>query len=213
MLNKGLEKLGRKGTYFDDDGKRKYYRGVFEESRLEEITLPSTLTEIGETTFKDACVKTVYVDEDCEVNLLELQIPKSTKVGPPPTTLVGTVRIWDLREPKDVVVPDGVEKVNNYWFWGSEVESIQIPASVVKIGTEVFCKCENLRLVTFAKDSRLEKIGDRCFCGSGIEEITLPKALREIGCLTFAACDRLRTIKVKTPHEIDFLNADVPNSA
>ena len=123
------------------------------------------------------------------------------------------MRVWDLRELKDVVIPDGVENVKNYWFWGSEVENVQIPASVVEIGTEVFCRCKNLRHLTFAKDSRLERIGDRCFCGSGIEAIILPNALWEIGCLTFAACDRLRTIKVKTPREIDFLSADVPDSA
>ena len=74
-LNEGLEKLGRKGAYYDDDGHCKYYQGVFEESGLEEITLPSTLTEIGETTFKDTSVKAVYVNDDCEADFLELQMP------------------------------------------------------------------------------------------------------------------------------------------
>ena len=56
-----------------------------------------------------------------------------------------------LRKLKEAVIPDGVERVGNYWFWDSGIESAEIPASVREIGIEAFCYCKNLRRLTFKK--------------------------------------------------------------
>ena len=44
------------------------------------------------------------------------------------------MRAWDLRNCKEAVIPEGAERIGNHWFWGSEVKSVVIPASVREIG-------------------------------------------------------------------------------
>lgn len=92
-------------------------------------------------------------------------MPGYTKVGPPPETMLGNVRIWNLKEIKDIVISDGVEKIKNYWFWGAEVERITISASVKEICAEAFYGCRKLSEVTFEKGNKLKEIGEGAFIG------------------------------------------------
>ena len=132
----------------------------FSESGLEEVMLPKTLKEIGYGAF-DECkhLKSIRVEEGCEASLLHVREPESVIIGPPPETMTGSMRVWDLRNVKYVVFPEGVEKIGNYWFWGSEVMSIKIPASVREIGAGAFGMCKELWHVVFAPGSALERTG------------------------------------------------------
>ena len=111
----------------------------------------------------------------------------------------------------EVAIPEGLERVGDGWFAGSEVESVMIPASVRSLGREAFCQCWSLRRVTIAEGSLLERIGERCFCESGIEEIVLPAALREIGQDAFRQCEGLRTMRVEEGCAVD-VRGSVPES-
>ena len=73
------------------------------------------------------------------------------------------MKVWDLRKQKDVVIPDGVEKIGSYWFWDTDVENVLVPASVRELGIDAFHGCEKLKSVTFAEGSRLETIRRGCF--------------------------------------------------
>ena len=69
MLNEGLETLSD------------YYSGeVFEESGIEEITLPSTLKEIDRYTFSGCSLRTIYVKSGCQADLSELDLPSSVEI-------------------------------------------------------------------------------------------------------------------------------------
>ena len=72
-------------------------------------------------------------------------------------------KILDLRNCKHMVIPDGVEKIGNHWFCGSEIESVEIPASVKEIGVDAFFRCKNLKSVVFAENGKLEKIRAEVF--------------------------------------------------
>lgn len=63
------------------------------------------------------------------------------------------MKVWDLKELKDVAIPNGVEKIGNHWFWGSDVERVTIPASAREIGAQAFCDCMKLKKITFAENS------------------------------------------------------------
>lgn len=136
---------------------------------------------LGNSTFYGCySLKKIYVADGCEADLSYLEIPDSTKVGPLPETMIGNVRVWDLRDSKKIVIPDGVERIGSYWFWGSEAESVEISASVKEIGMCAFRSCKNLTRVVFAEGSRLERIRTDCFYGAGIEGVTIPKGVEEI---------------------------------
>ena len=55
---------------------------------------------------------------------------------------------------KEVIIPDGTEKIGSCWFWGSEVEGVDIPASVAEIGVAAFRRCTKLKRVTFSEAKR-----------------------------------------------------------
>ena len=75
MLNEGLELLK------DCHKAARYYCGVFQYCDFEEITLPSTLKEIGQCTFKDCrCLKTIYVKSGCKADLSQLDKPSSAQI-------------------------------------------------------------------------------------------------------------------------------------
>lgn len=77
-----------------------------------------------------------------------------------------------------MVIPEGIVKIEARWFSESNIQSVTIPASVVVIEDEAFCRCSALERVIFAENSQLQVIGKNCFEASGLEEITLPGTLK-----------------------------------
>ena len=92
-------------------------------------------------------LETIYVEDGCSAHRPYTTILTSTKVGPPLGTFVGGVNVWDLRELREIVIPDGVERIGNHWFYGTDVESVMVPASVREIGTQAFYNCKSLKRV------------------------------------------------------------------
>ena len=76
---------------------------------------------------------------------------------------MGGVRVVDLRNMKNIVIPNGAEFIGSYWFYDSKVETVVVPASVRRIWTEAFGTCLELKKVTFEGESRLEEIGEYAF--------------------------------------------------
>lgn len=58
--------------------------------------------------------------------------------------LAGGKRVWDLRALRVVAIPEGIERIGDGWFAGSDVESAEIPVSVKEIGDSAFCGCRRL---------------------------------------------------------------------
>lgn len=149
----GCEQLKR--VTFANDGKLEIIGNYcFGYSAIEEITFPRTLKKICEEALSDSYdLERIYMEDGCCASLCDSRLDDSIPVGPPPETMAGNVRVWDLRNCKHAVIPEGTEKIGNQWFWGSEIESIEISASVKEICTDAFCCCQKLRCVTFTPGS------------------------------------------------------------
>ena len=91
-----------------------------------------------------------------------------------------------------MVIPEGMKIIGNHWFCGSEIASVEIPASVREIWVDAFFICKKLKSVVFAEGSQLEKIGSGSFCHTGIEKITIPKDVEEIQEHAFRECRNLK---------------------
>ena len=76
---------------------------------------------------------------------------------------------------------------------GPIIEEIIVPDSIQELPGECFSACENLRYVTFGKDSTLERICFKAFTGC-IEEIRIPDSVRELCRYCFAYCETLRRV-------------------
>ena len=66
----------------------------FQNSGLEEITLPKTLQDVGWCVFHDCKdLRTIYVEDGCEISLADAGVPDSASVIPLSTALVGCASI------------------------------------------------------------------------------------------------------------------------
>lgn len=229
VLNEGLTTLGEYDEYLDDSN---VYYGVFSCGGLEEITLPSTLTTIGDNTFSDCYnLRVVWVEDGCAPDIRQY-VNYNVVVLP---TTVGDRPLQDLRRLKEIVIPEGVEKIGEYWFSRSDIESVIIPESVqvieeyafykcrelrrtvipkgvVEIQSSAFKDCKNLKEVVFEEGSQLEKIGYRCFASTGLEEITLPKMLKEIGSGALFDCNNLKVIYTEDGCEANLCDSEISDT-
>ena len=103
-------------------------------------------------------------------------------------------RVWDLRMLADLVLPDGLARIGDFWFAAAGVRSAVIPRSVREIGKDAFLRCKKLQRVIFAEDGWLERLGARCFQESGLQELRTPQGLREIASGAFAKCRGLKNV-------------------
>lgn len=110
--------------------------------------------------------------------------------------MIGGTFPWELYRLKEIIIPDGFEKVEDYRLCDGAVESVTIPTSVREICAHAFYNCRKLKNVTFKGSgkklpsavprSELRMIGDEAFCGcDSLRTILLPDGLEDIGLRAF----------------------------
>lgn len=80
-----------------------------------------------------------------------------------------------------VMLPETLKTINSSAFRGTNMYQITIPASVETIEYEAWYRVDNLRFVTFEKDSKLSYIGYGAFSDTDLYEFIMPDAVTEIG--------------------------------
>ena len=115
-------------------------------------------------------------------------------IVPGERTLCMDTHVWDLRALASLVLPDGLARIEDFWFADADVRSATIPRSVKEIGKEAFLRCKKLQKVGFVKEGLLERLGERCFQESGLQELRTPQSLREIASGAFAKCKGLKKV-------------------
>lgn len=178
---------------------------------LESVTLPQTLTKIGDYAFY-ACV-----------SLAELQIPGRVKT-------IGKLAFCQCRSLRSLALPDSVESIGES-ICGScsalesvtlpkkiteipdesvydcrELRAIRLPAGVTAIGRQALENCAGLTEITLP--GGLSSLGDNAFYGcSGLSSVELPKGLTSIGSGAFSLCSGLKQIVI--PEGVRELKASV----
>ena len=85
---------------------------------------------------------------------------------------------------KHVEVPEGVEKITDFAFYNSEIESVKLPDSIKKIGDEAFSNCHNLKEINFGNG--VQQLGNYVFSwNEKLTKIELPPSLQEVGGYAF----------------------------
>lgn len=85
---------------------------------------------------------------------------------------------------KHVEIPEGVEKITDFAFYNSEIESVKLPDSIKKIGDEAFSNCHNLKEVNLGNG--VKQLGNYVFSwDENLTKIELPPSLQEVGGYAF----------------------------
>ncbi len=101
----------------------------------------------------------------------------------------------DWQEVTEIDIPEGVDKIGDYQFYGfGNITSITIPSTVTSIGDNAFYNCKALQTATFEGESQLQSIGDYAFYGcSSLTSITISSTVTSIGNYAFNGCNSLQT--------------------
>ena len=171
VLNEGLETLGTDECM--PDGKR--YPGVFQESGLEHVKFPSTLTRIEYKTFMDCNeLKSVHFPEGLEyigntafsgAGLESVEFPDSVRtVAQGAFCLCKSLRSAKFGEGLEVLGTDEYADTGKS-FYGvfdeSALERVWLPFTLRRIEYYAFAGCKNLKSIVLPEN--IEYLGKGCF--------------------------------------------------
>ena len=159
----------------DKDGK---WIGVFSAcKKLKSVTVPNSVTKIGEHAFRD-----------CN-SLTNINIPNSV-------TEIGGGAFWECHSLTNVTIPDSVTKIGMSAFCDCHsLTNVTIPNSVTKIGEAAFCDCHSLTNVTIPNS--VTEIGKHAFCDChSLTNVTIPNSVTEIGEYAFCDCHSLMNVTI-----------------
>ena len=152
-------------------------------NKLTNITIPDSVTSIGDRTF--------YV---CS-SLTSITIPDSV-------TSIGDEAFANCHGVTSITIPDSVTSIGyGVFYYCYSLTSVTIPDSVTSIGEDAFIGCDSLTSIMIP-DS-VTSIGGSAFSGcSSLTSITIPDSVTSIGNRAFYGCNGLISITVASGNRV-----------
>ena len=170
-------------------------------SEVTEITLPTTVYEIGDYAFKNCA------------GIKSIEIPDSLELG-----IISTGMFSGCTSLETIKLPDNIREIENYAFANCKsLRSFIVPKDVTQISEGTFLNCESLSNIILGDEitsignsafigcnlteiqlpSGIESIGEDAFAKNKFTEFTIPSGVTELGAGVFAGCDQLQEISVE----------------
>ena len=140
-----------------------YFNSFMNCTQLESISLPSTLSILGEFAFRNCS------------SLKAIALPSGM-------THINEYTFADCSSLKTVSIPSSVRVIGKDAFAGCQaLTSVTLPAGVTEIEEKTFINCENLATVNI--QGNVTRIGTGAFsgCSKALTSITIPGSVTEIG--------------------------------
>ena len=154
-------------------------------SSLETITIPSTVTSIGEEAFSRSSLETVNFEEDSQLET------------------IGRYAFSWASSLETITIPSSVTSIGRYAFNStSSLTNINIPSNVTSIERRTF-DTSSLETITFEEDSQLETIGDYAFARTSLTTINIPSNVTSIGEDAFRNITSLETVTFEEDSQLE----------
>lgn len=147
----------------------------FREKHITKITLPETITKIGE-----------YAFYACEA-LEDVNIPNGVKVIENSTFRGTNFEVLEL--------PESVERLADYSLSFGGFKVVKLPRGLVKIGQEAFTVCQNIEKIEIPERIKTILHGTFWRC-ERLKEVVLPDGMEMIKARAFWNCPELETINL-----------------
>ncbi len=163
-------------TFTEDTSLETIGAGVFEDSKIKEISLPETVTTINNSAFKNAT---------------EL---KSVKLGSA-VTFIGASAFEGCRSLTDIELPESLRDIASYAFRNAGLKSVSAGNGVIRIDTGAFYGNKDLTDVVLGEN--VEKIGADAFAMcENLVSLSIPAAVEKFDASSVEGCKSLKTVAV-----------------
>jgi len=161
---------------------------AFGNSKIESVTIPASVTKIEKDAFKSCySLRKLYISD--LVAWCNLEFESSTSMP----LYMGELYL-NGEAVTDLVIPDGVEHIDDYRFMGCcNITNLTLPGSVTSIEKNAFAGC--LGLTDLVLPNGVTSIGEYAFNGcTALTSVTIPAGLTSIEACAFYGCDSLVNI-------------------
>ncbi len=148
---------------------------------LTEVTLPSSITEIGKVFLQCENLETVNVPADAKLKTIKEDAFATNK----------KLKKFNFQGNCNLEVIEA-----NAFANAESLESFKFPKTVTKIERNAFTGCTNMATATFHEDADIQKIGEGAFADCGLKSISIPKKVKTIEREAFRNCKVLNKIDV-----------------
>lgn len=168
-------------------------------SDLTSVTIPESVTSIGEYTFYNCSIISVTIPNSVTSigesafrgcgSLTSVTIPERL-------TSIASNTFYNCRRLISVTIPESVTSIGSGAFTGcSSLTPLTIPESVTSIGSTAFYGCSSLTSLTIPE--RVTSIADFAFYGcSGLTSVTIPERVTSVGESAFSCCSSLTSLTI-----------------
>lgn len=171
-------------------------------SKLESITIPSSVTKIGSTFGDLKNLTSVKIESDVDVSESSLYFTKDSTLYH--VISKNSVEVVECTRKGDVAIAESVTAGNTFAVTGigdrafyncDELKSVTIPNSVTTIGDNAFAYCDNLESLTIGNS--VTRIGESAFyyCEK-LTSVTIPNSVTVIGEAAFYNCSKLESVSI-----------------
>ena len=154
----------------DLDGLTKISDRVFSGLTLSSVSLPDSITTIGNRAFEECVINGDIVLPDSITNIGDYALSNSVLTGP-------------------ITLPRNLTSISTGMFYRSTLINVSLPDNIISIGGSAFYNCKGLENSDITIPDSVTTIGENAFNGTKTNKLTIPGNIASIGNIAFASAD------------------------